>query len=112
MGRGGGLVVSILAFYSDNPSSIPAGYLNFLYEKTKMHKKRPGLAHIFLKLGISAVGRFPDSDASRLEADAQRGCRLQRGPGGHRADSHHTLADSRRPPSASCPCIRLRWVVH
>ena len=47
MGRGGGLVVSILAFYSDNPSSIPAGYLNFLYEKTKMHKKRPGLAHIF-----------------------------------------------------------------
>ena len=27
MGRGGGLVVSVLAFYSDDPSLIPAGYL-------------------------------------------------------------------------------------
>ena len=35
MGLGGDLVVSILAFYSDDPSSNPAGYLNFLYKKTK-----------------------------------------------------------------------------
>ena len=42
-GRGGGLVVSILAFYSDDPSSNPAGYLIFLYEKRKINKKRPGL---------------------------------------------------------------------
>ena len=41
MGRGGGLVVSVLAFHSDDLSSNPAGYLNFLYEKTKINKKRP-----------------------------------------------------------------------
>ena len=29
MGRGGGLVVSVLAFYSDDPSSIPAKVYNF-----------------------------------------------------------------------------------
>ena len=29
-GRGGCLRVSALAFYSDDPSSNPAGYLNFL----------------------------------------------------------------------------------
>ena len=45
-GRGGSLVVSVLAFYSDDPSSNPAGYLNFLYEKTKINKKRPSLAHL------------------------------------------------------------------
>ena len=28
-GRGGGLVVSVLAFYSDDPSSIPAEVYNF-----------------------------------------------------------------------------------
>ena len=39
MGRGGGLVFSILAFYSDDPSLNPAGYLNFLYEKTKINEK-------------------------------------------------------------------------
>ena len=36
-GRGGSLMVSVLAFYSDDPSSILAGYLNFLYEKTKIN---------------------------------------------------------------------------
>ena len=40
MGRGGGLVVSVPAFYSDDPSSNPAGYLiNFLYKKTKINEK-------------------------------------------------------------------------
>ena len=43
MGRGGGLVVSLLTFYSDNPSSNPAGYLNFLYEKTKIIEKEAGV---------------------------------------------------------------------
>ena len=43
LGRGGGLVVSVLAFYFDNPSSNPAGCLNFQYEKTKINEKRPGL---------------------------------------------------------------------
>ena len=37
-------MVSIPAFYSDNPSSNPAGYLiNFLYEKTKINEKEAGV---------------------------------------------------------------------
>ena len=32
---GGDLVVSVLAFYSDDPRSNPAGNLKILYEKTK-----------------------------------------------------------------------------
>ena len=39
MGHGGGLVVNVLAFYSDNPSSNPVGYLNFLNKKTKINEK-------------------------------------------------------------------------
>ena len=50
MGRGGGLVVSVLAFYSDDPSSIPAEVYNFsvklLLKRMKINKKRPGLAHL------------------------------------------------------------------
>ena len=42
-GRGGGLVVSVLAFYSDNPSSNPASYLIFLYGKTNINKKEAGV---------------------------------------------------------------------
>ena len=46
-GRGGGLVVSVPAFYSDDPSSNPAGYLiNFLYEKTKINEKEAGVGPI------------------------------------------------------------------
>ena len=51
MGCGGGLVVSVLAFYSDDPSSIPAEVYNFsvklLLKRTKINKKRPGLAQFF-----------------------------------------------------------------
>ena len=39
MGRGSGLVVSVLAFYSDNTSSNPSGYLNVMYKKTKINEK-------------------------------------------------------------------------
>ena len=39
-------MVSVLAFYSDDLSLNPAGNLNFLYEKTKINKKGPGLAHL------------------------------------------------------------------
>ena len=53
-GRGGGLVVSVLAFYSDDPSSIPAEVYNFfckiLLKRTKINKKRPGLAHFLKKI--------------------------------------------------------------
>ena len=55
MGRGGRQVVSVLAFYSDDPSSNPAEVYNFpvklLLKRTKINKKRPGLAH-FLKKNI------------------------------------------------------------
>ena len=41
---GGGVVVSVSAFCSEDPSSIPAGYLTFeMHEKMKM---RLGLAHL------------------------------------------------------------------
>ena len=40
--RGGGLVVRVLTFYSDDPSSNPAGYLNFLHKKTNMNEKVAG----------------------------------------------------------------------
>ena len=44
VGRGGGLVVSVPAFNSDDPSSNPAGYLiNFLYKKTKINEKEAGI---------------------------------------------------------------------
>ena len=51
LGCGGGLVISVLAFYSDNPSSIPAEVYNFsvklLLKRMKINKKRPGLAQFF-----------------------------------------------------------------
>ena len=39
VGRGVGLVVNILVFYSDDPSSNPAGCFNFQYKETKINKK-------------------------------------------------------------------------
>ena len=52
LGCGGGQVVSVLAFYSDDPSSNPAEVYNFsvklLLKRTKINKKEAGLAH-FLK---------------------------------------------------------------
>ena len=39
-GHGGGPVVRVFAFYSDDKSSNHAGYLNFQNEKTKMNKTR------------------------------------------------------------------------
>ena len=47
IGCGGGIVVSILALYSDNPSSNPAGFLFLLSAFMKdLMKKRPGLANL------------------------------------------------------------------
>ena len=40
-GGGGGLVVSVLVFYSDNPSSIPAEVYNLL-KKRKETKRGQG----------------------------------------------------------------------
>ena len=52
MGRGGGLVVSVLAFYSDYPSSNPADSLNILDEKTKINEKEAGFGPSLKKLSI------------------------------------------------------------
>ena len=41
---GAGLVVSVFTFYSDDPSSNPAGCLNFLYEKAKINEKDAGIS--------------------------------------------------------------------
>ena len=43
-GPGGGLVVSVLAFYSYDLSLNPAGNLNFLYEKTKINENEAVVA--------------------------------------------------------------------
>ena len=46
--NGGGQVVSVLAFYSDDPSSNPSTVFSvkFVFEKTKLDKKRLRLAHL------------------------------------------------------------------
>ena len=50
-GCGGGLVVSVLAFYSDDPSSIPAEVYNFfckiVVEKDENKQKEAGVGPIF-----------------------------------------------------------------
>ena len=63
MGRGGGQVVSVLAFNSDHPSSNPAEVYKFsvklLLKRTKISKKRPGWP-ILKKLNhqyVAASGR-------------------------------------------------------
>ena len=51
MGRGGGgLVVSALAFFSNDTSSNPAGYLKFLFKKTKINLKEAGVDASLKKL--------------------------------------------------------------
>ena len=64
MGSGGGRVVSVLAFYSDDTSSNPAEVYSFYsvncLKRTKINKKRPGGWPIFLKkplFSISAIFR-------------------------------------------------------
>ena len=51
LGRGGGQVVSVLAFYSDDPSSNPAEVYNFsvklLLKRTKINKKEAGVGPFF-----------------------------------------------------------------
>ena len=52
-GCGGGLVVSVLAFYSNNPSSIPAEvyifFCKIVVEKNENKQKEAGVGPIFFK---------------------------------------------------------------
>ena len=54
MGCGGGQVVSVLAFYSDDPSSNPAEVYNFsvklLLKRTKINGKEAGVGPFFLNI--------------------------------------------------------------
>ena len=56
LGCGGGLVVSVLAFYSDDPSSIPAEVYNFfckiVVEKNENKQKEAGVGPIFKTLDV------------------------------------------------------------
>ena len=50
LGSGGGQVVSVLAFYSDDPSLSPAEVYSFYsvncLNRMKIKKKRPGMDHL------------------------------------------------------------------
>ena len=48
-------MVSVPAFYSANLSSNPAGYLNFLYEKTKINEKEAGVGPSLRKLTLQLM---------------------------------------------------------
>ena len=45
-GHGGGLLVSALAFHSNDLSLNPVGSVNFQREKTAINKERLGMAHL------------------------------------------------------------------
>ena len=53
LGHGGGLVVNVHAFCSEDPSLIPADCYNFsvsaLFEKTKINEKEAGVGLFFEK---------------------------------------------------------------
>ena len=61
MGRGGGQVVSVLAFYSDNPSSNTAGVVLAKIIGAKRQKsmnERPGLAYLRILFQIAQLHRI------------------------------------------------------
>ena len=47
MGRGGGQVVSVLPFYSNDPSLNPAEVYNFSVKRTKINKNEAGVGPFF-----------------------------------------------------------------
>ena len=52
------VVVSILAFYSDDPSSNLLGCLHFIYEKTKFNEKEVWVGPSLKNLKISLLSQF------------------------------------------------------
>ena len=65
-------MVSVLAFYSDDPSSIPAEVYNFsvklLLKRTKINKKRPGLAQFKKKKFTQKGGCAPKLKLAKMGA--------------------------------------------
>ena len=47
LGRGGGQMVSVLAFYSDDPSSNPAEACEIVFEKNRNKQKEAGVGPFF-----------------------------------------------------------------
>ena len=74
LGRGGGEVVSVLAFYSDDPSSNPAKVYKFsvklLLKRTKINKKEAGVDPFFKKETFSE--ECTNGSALGLEQDKFR----------------------------------------
>ena len=64
-GRGGGQVVSVLALYSDDPSSYPAEVYNFsvklLLKRTKINKKEAGVGPFILKKYLGSFTVISDT---------------------------------------------------
>ena len=88
----GGLVVSVLAFYSDDLSSNPAEayrfYVKCCFKRTEINKKRPGLAfskyylHLlfkftlqgwleYLKLSLLSIGNISGQDMMATQHDME-----------------------------------------
>ena len=70
----GGQVVSVLPFYSDNPSSsLAEAYsffcINCIWKRTKINRKRSGLAHLFFKKEVKFD--FKISDLTRYRQFAK-----------------------------------------
>ena len=49
LGRGGGLVVSVLAFYSDDPAEVYNFFCKIVVEKNKNKQKEAGVGPFFKK---------------------------------------------------------------
>ena len=59
LGRGGGKVVSVLAFYSDNPNSNPKEAKKICLKRTKIRKKEAGVGT--LKKHLVVHGSYLES---------------------------------------------------
>ena len=71
MGCGGGLLVSVLALYSEDPSSYPAGYLNFLNEKTKINEKEAGFGPLKKTKTLCLVRRVSLNDSHKAKKSSE-----------------------------------------
>ena len=102
-GCGGGQVVSVLAFYSNDPSSNPAQVSNFcvklLLKRTKINNKEAGVGRFFKKMKISDRSRSrrqARSTCARFEAGLASRPRPREGLGTRRCKGpSHTVGSAR-----------------
>ena len=116
LGRGGGLGVSVLAFFSDDPSLIPAEVYIFsvklLLKRTKINKKEAGVGRFFKKMKISDRSRSrrqARSTCARFEAGLASRPRPREGLGTRRCKGpSHTVGSARRDPGATGCWVQVR----